>query len=351
MKLINDPIIYIFGADFSEGGMQDEKHSSDAIVGMDPQAEALVLTWQDCKNCGYHYQGNFCPSCGQSKKEYQQPLGHFIGDFLGSLFAMDIRLFNTIPALLFRPGKVSAEFVDGRRKTHVAPFRLYFFISLIFFFLMGYQTSKVVDSEISVEDLNQDRRIFTMKTDAGFKARMDSLAESAGPGRKIGMLETIRNDLKTDLESGDLTEEERSEREKWYGYLGNPDVIINKVYQYVSWAFFLLMPLLAFIFYLFFRKKRKFYVEHLVYSVNLHSFLFLLLSVVAALGLLFTGLVQKIDFFVFLLVLIYSVIGIRKFYQQTWWRAIYKTFVIMLLYAITTVTVVLTTFVLLMTNL
>ena len=86
-----------------------------------------------CKNCGTTFQGNYCPECGQSLRDFQKPFGVVAVDFLGNVAAFDTRLWHTIKPLLFKPGKLTREFFAGRRVRYVPPFRLLFFFSFVFF--------------------------------------------------------------------------------------------------------------------------------------------------------------------------------------------------------------------------
>jgi hypothetical protein len=59
------------------------------------------------------------------------------GDLLGSL---DSRLWRTLALLVFRPGRLTLDYLQGRRARYVAPFRLFIATSLIFFFVATLNT-------------------------------------------------------------------------------------------------------------------------------------------------------------------------------------------------------------------
>ncbi|WP_460926429.1 DUF3667 domain-containing protein [Spirosoma agri] len=92
-----------------------------------------------CPNCGTDLgpNDNFCPTCGQENHEVKLPLGHIFYEFVESITHFDNKLWNSLKAIFTRPGKMTAEFLEGKRARYVPPARLYVFVSVIFFFLVG----------------------------------------------------------------------------------------------------------------------------------------------------------------------------------------------------------------------
>jgi hypothetical protein len=56
---------------------------------------------------------------------------------LGDLYNFDSRLWRSLGLLLFKPGRLTREYLEGRRARYVPPFRLYVVLSLLFFFLLA----------------------------------------------------------------------------------------------------------------------------------------------------------------------------------------------------------------------
>jgi len=313
-----------------------KKNLQKGIVRSDRQSgipEPFVL--HTCKNCGYAFEGNFCPSCGQSITEVQQPVTHFLGDLLGSVFALDIRLIRSVPVLLLKPGKLSAEYIDGKRASHVAPFRLYFFTSLVFFFLIGWQTKSAVKEAMNKDPgLSATDSLRVQAPAIRLSLNQDSVTEINNLRDGLGFLQLARQEIRSQLADSTSPEKDKVRKQKNLNTLENPEVLISKIYQYVSYSFFLLMPLFAAILYLFFRKKRKFYVEHLIYSVNLHTFFFMVAIISLLIGIVFPALLDKIGGFIFLLTVVYSVLGIRNFYKTRWSRAIFSSLGLFAIYLV-----------------
>jgi hypothetical protein len=88
-----------------------------------------------CQNCGAELLGHFCHRCGQQDFDFHRSFGHVFLEALESLFHFDSKFFRNIVTLLLRPGQLSAEFNAGKRASQVPPFRLYVFVSFLFFFI------------------------------------------------------------------------------------------------------------------------------------------------------------------------------------------------------------------------
>jgi len=61
----------------------------------------------------------------------------FFNEFFASIFSYDSRLTNTIITLLFKPGFVSKEYIEGKRVRYANPFRFYLSVSILFFIVSG----------------------------------------------------------------------------------------------------------------------------------------------------------------------------------------------------------------------
>jgi hypothetical protein len=108
----------------------------DTVAERPPAGEAPRVTG-NCPNCGAPMYGDFCYACGQPKKGLIRHFSSIIGDFLDTVLNIDNRIFRTLAPLFFKPGYLTNEYLDGRRASYVTPLRLYFFLSIIAFVLIG----------------------------------------------------------------------------------------------------------------------------------------------------------------------------------------------------------------------
>ncbi|WBV61992.1 DUF3667 domain-containing protein [Chryseobacterium camelliae] len=88
-----------------------------------------------CLNCGHTVEERFCPHCGQENIEPKQPFHFLFTHFIEDFTHYDGEFWKTIKYLLLRPGKLTREYLAGKRQMYVAPVKLYIFISFITFFL------------------------------------------------------------------------------------------------------------------------------------------------------------------------------------------------------------------------
>lgn len=89
-----------------------------------------------CANCGTRLQGKWCHVCGQSTKHMLRHLPDLIEDASELLFHLNGRVFRTLPTLYLFPGRLTREYLAGRRVRYVTPFRLMFVLCLISFFFL-----------------------------------------------------------------------------------------------------------------------------------------------------------------------------------------------------------------------
>jgi hypothetical protein len=80
---------------------------------------------------------NFCHQCGQVNDTSKISLKQYFSQYLSGFFNFDNRLWKTVYPLLFKPGKVTKEYVQGKRMSYVNPFQLYFHVTIVFFLLLG----------------------------------------------------------------------------------------------------------------------------------------------------------------------------------------------------------------------
>jgi len=119
----------------------------------------------------------------------------------------------------------------------------------------------------------------------------------------------------------------------------NPNLIIDKVFDILPATMFVLLPVVALIFKFWYLFAKRYYVEHLIFSLHNHSFIFvtlilmLLADLVADLLISYgntaaaTG-VQWLMVITGIWIPVYLLISLRTVYQQNWFLTLGKFFVI-----------------------
>lgn len=97
-----------------------------------------------CANCGRDVAGRYCGQCGQPWSSTPlQPLRAWLGETLDEVFLVEARLPRSVLALLWPPGRLTAEWWSGRRAAYVSPLRLYLLAAVPFFLVFSARSSEV----------------------------------------------------------------------------------------------------------------------------------------------------------------------------------------------------------------
>lgn len=114
--------------------MTTEEHDHGAPGSSPPAVSTAAAPGPPtCADCGTVAEGRFCPQCGQKQTRLRLSLRGWLAEVVEDQFGMDGRVPRSVGLLLTRPGRLSAEWVAGRRTRYVRPFRLYLLASLLMF--------------------------------------------------------------------------------------------------------------------------------------------------------------------------------------------------------------------------
>jgi hypothetical protein len=90
-----------------------------------------------CANCDTPLHGNFCTDCGQ-RAHIHRSLAHVGEEFLHGITHFDGKAWQTLPMLLFRPGKLTRDYIIGRRARYIAPVPLFLLVVFLMFFVFSF---------------------------------------------------------------------------------------------------------------------------------------------------------------------------------------------------------------------
>ena len=308
--------------------MSESSHDSIAPAGA-----------RDCPNCGRERPESFCPQCGQSDRYYARSLGSVVVEFLREMFELDSRLFRTLKLLLFRPGSLTREFSRNRRVSFVSPVRLYIFASFAFFLLLSLfgNVGEVVEMGRTEEDReNAATQPPTEERLAAFRAALppdqrrrvdDILGRSEDDfGRQTILSAALEEDF-----------EERSWIERLIVLTGidifhDPSVMPRRFIENMPIAMFCLLPFLGLVLAAFHFRKKRFYVEHLVFAIHIQTFIFCVYAV--ALLLPDSGPAGWLRMGCALIPYPYFVIALRRYYENGWVLAVAKSVGVAMLYSL-----------------
>jgi len=89
-----------------------------------------------CANCGAALGGRYCQKCGQAAHVHRSLL-HMAEELLHGIFHFDTKAWRTLPLLMFRPGRLTREYIDGRRVRYVGPLPLFLFMMFAMFLVFA----------------------------------------------------------------------------------------------------------------------------------------------------------------------------------------------------------------------
>ena len=104
-----------------------------------------------CFSCEAPINGLYCDACGQKNDDFRRSIFSLLKEFLGSITAIESRIWRTWGALLFKPGKVAREFADGKRTKWSSPVRVYLAMSIILFGYISFSQTQILSADINVE--------------------------------------------------------------------------------------------------------------------------------------------------------------------------------------------------------
>lgn len=105
------------------------------------QATQPLDNSQKCTNCDAPVTGQFCQTCGQRHDSHLHPFRQLIQDALATVLNLDGRFYQTMQ-LMFKPGRLTKAYLEGKRVRYVPPFRLYLSFSIVYFALAAWLNIK-----------------------------------------------------------------------------------------------------------------------------------------------------------------------------------------------------------------
>lgn len=213
-----------------------------------------------CKNCAAVLLGRFCVNCSQAADVHVPTTKELLHELLEGLTHSDSRLWRTLKTLWFKPGKLTEEFVAGRRIAYLPPFRLYLIVSILFFLIASFMHTKVA----------------LVKLDEALKPAAPPTAihpRAALPRSTVPNAETCK-DVKFMTFENHSGWNQRMTHACEAAVRDNGDSLWHVALSTMPKAMFLFLPLIAFLHMLMYWRPRYRYAEQLLFFVHLHAFYF-----------------------------------------------------------------------------
>jgi ABC-type multidrug transport system fused ATPase/permease subunit len=316
----------------------------------------------NCLNCGSTVIGKYCSECGQENTEPEESVWHLISHFFNDVTHFDGKFFSTLKLLLFHPGFLSKEYMNGRRARYLNPIRMYLFTSFIFFlvffsvFHFNDNQFKKVNFSLQGKTLQQIDSLppaefsdFTKLLNDGvpmtreqFKHYRDSTKDNAtihffdnGDMERYHNKEQYDSAIAKDsIKPGwfkrhlaykqiELTEKYRNQGDKFLSDF------FESIMHHFPQMLFVSLPFVALLLrLLYIRQKKFYYVSHAIFTIHFYIFVFIAMlfeigiQQLEKLGRLsWLSIVSNLLTFV---ILFYLYKAMRNFYEQRRLKTIVK---------------------------
>lgn len=236
-----------------------------------------------CKNCNNDFKGKYCNQCGEKIiDETSFSLTNILAQAFGSITNIDSKLFKTLKLLFFYPGKLTTKFIEGVRVPYMKPFQIFVISNIIFFiFLSDIDLFRTPSKWFFVQDFDGIRVLDIVK----------QISEESG-------MKKAQIAIKYDQRSSDLAK----------------GLIV------------ILIPFIALIGKLLNPIKKFEFGKHIVFSTHYFSFVLFMCVVISMIVNISFLKTSKFYYIIPItsIMLIYYIVGLNKFYQNSWVMSVLK---------------------------
>lgn len=319
-----------------------------------------------CPNCTHAFSekaNDYCPSCGQKNDGLRVTFGSLVMEFLGDVFTFDSKIFRSTFHLITKPGFITREFWEGKRARYIPPLRMFLILGVLFFAILNMRLAgdpnplshqeldRLIDGIAADEKIElligQDENNLGLNINYN-KAASDSLNEilvnesseaevsdDSENGQILGQEELIRmiEMVKIDsLDSKSIVDSMKLEGTMVQMFaqqavrtmrIGTNAALLS-AYNNFSFVVIFMIPIMALLLkLLFYQQKEIYYLDHLIFSLHLHSFFYIFGSVFFFIGNVTWGPALFI-----LGISIYTLLAIYRAYQKSYKGAIWRLLVL-----------------------
>ena len=316
-----------------------------------------------CRNCyhvfGKDQQNNYCPSCGQENNNHSISFGALLREWIRNYIAIDAKYVRTITSLVTKPGFLTTEFAIGKLQPYLSPIRLYFVASFLYFALFSFwYAPEQITRNIhlpSLDTLTQDlpdtvfvhtkipsnKQKDSIVVPLNNKQALDLSSDTTYPlfskdiKKALRLLKQYPAQVVVDSLKANKSQLTQNSISTFFTLQAlkvakNSGVdFFNYLLGLLPLVVFLMTPAFAFILWLLHIRSKRYYVEHLVFALHFHAFLYFLLA-----AYMLLCRYQTVNCNVLLIgsLLLYLLLATRKMYDQSWIKSIVKVFLFSIVY-------------------
>ena len=236
-----------------------------------------------CPNCGAQLSGNFCQGCGQAAHLHVPSAREFLHEFIAHYVALEGKLWKSMVLLIVRPGRLTRDYIEGKRARYIEPLRLYLTFSIIFFAIFKFGGA----SFDSVSLGNKEPDTPARRAQAQVPGKAPAQSEARPPQKKnSGMVTLDKGDDEKAIKFATSIHPMLGKKVASFNALPEKDAtaaLLRGLSSYAPYAIFALMPVFAALLKLLYLGSGRRYGEHLLFALHTNAFAFLVLSLLLVL--------------------------------------------------------------------
>jgi Protein of unknown function (DUF3667) len=262
-----------------------------------------------CLNCGAVLTGRYCATCSQAADVHVPSTRELLHQALEGITHSDSRLWRTLYLLWFKPGRLTQEFVAGRRASYLPPFRLYLVLSILFFLAASFSNTRAqivrFDDTVSTTGVSEPECAKVNNT----VFQVTLFGRDWAPRIRHACNEIARD---------------------------NGANLFHVAVGIAPKAMFLFLPLVAFLHMLLYWRPRHKYAEHLIFFLHVHAFFFsvMTLAVLAADAAEAWPAFNTLRGLLLWTLPVYTVIAMRRVFERSWTRTLVKALALFVAYMV-----------------
>ncbi len=219
------------------------------------------------------------------------------------MFELDGRVLRSLKSIVCHPGALARAFADNKRASFVNPFRLFMFTTILWFFLFsitfptpddqrpnggGSREESRATLELQTE-FNEFSALDEVTITEGMKRlrtllegdrlwKFDALVNADHKPRGMFLIHSVANFLYSQPTMPVWLQ--RVVANVVVDLIESPQFLINEALDNLPLIMFVLLPWYALLLFTFYARKGYRFIHHLVFAIHVHSFSFIVLSIV-----------------------------------------------------------------------
>jgi hypothetical protein len=233
--------------------------------------DAALTDARPCPNCGELLWGQYCAACGQRARVRMITFWELLKDAGDLLASLDSRIWRTLGLLMFRPGRLTLDYLQGKRARFVPPVRLFIASTIVFFFLATLNARF---------DFGPGDDGFIFDPPPAVPAENTDSAAPGEPEVQIGSGVRVSRDCNIDYSGvpewlDRIVPQERAVEICQRITADRGQSFARAILGNIPAMMFLFLPLMGVVMKLAYPLSGRYYAEHLLFLVHFHSFFFL----------------------------------------------------------------------------